>query len=95
MPCIAHFSVAWFPVEERGRVGSVAHIGVNVSESNIGSENQNSILLCIFQVFASLSMYAVGLVIHVTGRWDIMFYGLSAINILCCILFVRYLIEFQ
>lgn len=32
MPCVAYFSVAWFPIEERGRVSSVFYIGVNVSK---------------------------------------------------------------
>lgn len=52
-------------------------------------ENQIFILIWILQVFAFLSMYAVGLVINVTGQWDVLFYGLSALNMICCILFVR------
>lgn len=30
LPCIGFLSIAWFPVEERGRANSIAMMGVNV-----------------------------------------------------------------
>lgn len=35
VPSVAYFAIAWFPIEERGRVSSVSFIGINVSEATI------------------------------------------------------------
>lgn len=45
VPSIAYFAVAWFPIEERGRVSAVCFIGVNVSQmSNFQHKNRNFML---------------------------------------------------
>lgn len=90
LPAVSSIAAAWYPIEERGRIVSVIFMGINVrnkiQQFQI-KQTQNS--NCEFQMGGILAAYLVGLAMHASKRWDIVFYGLALVTAIIGILFVR------
>lgn len=91
--CVSSLSVAWYPVETRGRAVSIIFMGSSVrfvfyTGFRVQNDTLISFNLFYFQIGIFIFSYFVGVIIQETGHWDYIFYGTAILCIIGGTLFV-------